>query len=801
MSVNKSLMEKWLPRVASMLGLIGTIGLLSCSSPPQQPSAVAYVSNAGNNHIQVVDLATGETLSKLYTGAAPWRMFLSPDRQNLWINHWYSETTAVVGLNDHEVSQVLPYRGPGSFTFDGGQYVTYSWPSPDLFVVDTKSYKTVDRRPTEISRIYDIVARHDNAGFYMTRFDPVTKGERERYQYLLFLPYRMDKHLTTPPASYPVGLSPTRITKAKEPFVLTADSDTNGISVANVLGDTQPVPACAAPKAVILSEDEKKMAVVCWEGLGVRESQVVLFNTDFSARPWPTIEKVTETVIKGGVVAGSFSPVGDRLYVADQRNKQLVELDAKTLAVVRTLPTGDVPTDVVVVSATADQIKRYRTQETPSRKMLKQVLAKVIQARRSFADVTWQERRIIKAVQEGGDAKSQDSHDGHDHDHEKTPGPVQAQKVALDPPADAENFAETAKLKAFIKGRGAYRGESENGVIRVSDGGVNVSIIHDGRFWVTPRQELLPIVYALSNFTVDEAIQQLAGDVPGSPNMRSGIAVDVVAEVTEGHHKFFVIGTREQGVRVPQLWIDAETGLPTDLVEKFPVIEKVAGHGEAEQFRGIIETKLYDYEKTEKGYLLPTRTERVIDGKHTEYVALTDIKADTGLNGELFNVAALGGVKRVAPFSPLSDQSYKDTLNNIHHPNADGKLNEYVLHPFAEREPLVGNPPVAGKVLPFIADWGVHEQPVPLELQLHNLKDGGVAIQYNCPTGCKDIVAQLEKITNSYTRNVLMAPYPMMDAKIALTAWGQSQMMDTVDEARIRKFIDEHAGKNHHVSK
>lgn len=796
------LVKKHLSRFSFFLSSIFIVGLLSCSNPPPQPSAIAYVSNAGNNHIQVIDLAAGETLSKLYTGAAPWRMFLSPDKQNLWINHWYSETTAVVGLSDHDISQVLPYRGPGAFSFDGSQYVTYSWPNPDLYVVDAKSYKMLERRPTEISRIYDLTARHDNAGFYMTRHDPVTKGQRERYEYLLFLPYRPDKHITTPPASYPVGLSPTRITKAKEPFVLTADSETNGVSVVNVLGDTQPVPACPAPKSVILSEDEKRMAVVCWEGVGVRESQIVLFNTDFSARPWPTIEKFSETVIKGGVVAGSFSPVGDRLFVADQMNKQLVELDTKTLAVVRTIPTGDVPTDVIIVSATADQVNRYRTQETSGRKLLKQVLAKAIQARRGFTDVTWQERRIIKAVQTGGDAKPKDGHDdGHKHEGDLTPAPVQVQKVALDPPAPAESFTETAKLKGHIKGLASYRGESDNGVIRVADGGVNISIINDGRFWVTPRQEMLPVVYALSNFTVDEAIRHLAGDIPGSPYMRSGIAVDVVAEVTEGHHKFIVIGTREQGARVPQLWIDAVTGLPSDLVEKFPVIEKVAGHGEEEQFRGIIETKLYDYEKSEKGYLLPARTERVVDGKYTEHVALTEIKTDTGLSGELFDVAVLGGVKRMPPFAPLSDQSYKDTLDKIHRLDAEGKLDEYVVHPFAEREPLVGNPPVAGKVLPFIADWGVHAQPVPLELQLHNLKDGGVAIQYNCPAGCKEIIAQLEKITNSYTRNVLLAPYPLMEAKISLTAWGQSQTMEAVDDTRIRKFIDEHAGKNHHVSK
>ncbi len=44
-------------------------------------ATVAYVANAGNNHIQIVDLETGETLNKIYTGVAPWRS--SPASPNI----------------------------------------------------------------------------------------------------------------------------------------------------------------------------------------------------------------------------------------------------------------------------------------------------------------------------------------------------------------------------------------------------------------------------------------------------------------------------------------------------------------------------------------------------------------------------------------------------------------------------------------------------------------------------------------------------------------------------------------------
>src|SRR3989338_2948361 len=43
------------------------------------------------------------------------------------------------------------------------------------------------------------------------------------------------------------------------------------------------------------------------------------------------------------------------------------------------------------------------------------------------------------------------------------------------------------------------------------------------------------------------------------------------------------------------------------------------------------------------------------------------------------------------------------------------------------------DPPPPGPPLPSIARWGIHETPVPKELHVHNLEDGGVVVQYNCP--------------------------------------------------------------------
>ena len=111
-------------------------------------------------------------------------------------------------------------------------------------------------------------------------------------------------------------------------------------------------------------------------------------------------------------------------------------------------------------------------------------------------------------------------------------------------------------------------------------------------------------------------------------------------------------------------------------------------------------------------------------------------------------------------------------------------------------EPYNSDPPTSGPHLPYIAPWGVHVRPVPLELQVHNLEDGGVVVQYNCE--CPELVGQLRDIVKKYERNVLLAPYPTMKSKIALTAWTRIDTLDEFDGKRITRFIEAYRGIDHH---
>jgi hypothetical protein len=123
------------------------------------------------------------------------------------------------------------------------------------------------------------------------------------------------------------------------------------------------------------------------------------------------------------------------------------------------------------------------------------------------------------------------------------------------------------------------------------------------------------------------------------------------------------------------------------------------------------------------------------------------------------------------------------------------------LHIQSVNEPHVpynSEPPTSGPHLPYLAPWGVHTSPVPRELQVHNLEDGGVVVQYSCPAGCPELVAQLTDVVKQYDKQVLLAPYPGLTQRIALTAWTRIDTFDDFDRARVERFIRAYRGIDHH---
>ena len=109
-----------------------------------------------------------------------------------------------------------------------------------------------------------------------------------------------------------------------------------------------------------------------------------------------------------------------------------------------------------------------------------------------------------------------------------------------------------------------------------------------------------------------------------------------------------------------------------------------------------------------------------------------------------------------------------------------------------------------------LAPGQIYDVQVPDEIQIHNLEDGHVNVQYDCPDGCNELVAQLTGVVSEYVAEpegrVLMGPYngiidPVTGQRrrIALTAWTRLDTFDDFDEERIRTFIDAYMGLDHHV--
>jgi hypothetical protein len=110
------------------------------------------------------------------------------------------------------------------------------------------------------------------------------------------------------------------------------------------------------------------------------------------------------------------------------------------------------------------------------------------------------------------------------------------------------------------------------------------------------------------------------------------------------------------------------------------------------------------------------------------------------------------------------------------------------------------DPPTSGPHVPQIATWGIHQDQVPKEYLVHNLEDGGVVLLYNCPVAevsCKDLIDKLSAVTRRYD-HVVLAPYPDMSNKIALTAWTRLDKFDDFEEARIVRFIEAYIHVDHH---
>ncbi|MFQ5825958.1 MAG: DUF3105 domain-containing protein [Dehalococcoidia bacterium] len=160
-----------------------------------------------------------------------------------------------------------------------------------------------------------------------------------------------------------------------------------------------------------------------------------------------------------------------------------------------------------------------------------------------------------------------------------------------------------------------------------------------------------------------------------------------------------------------------------------------------------------------------------------------------GLAGVMILVLVLGLVlpNMAGRDLSLGPGEFIPSLGNAHTPSLD-----------TPHRPYNSDPPTSGPHMKYLATWGVHDTPIPKEVQVHNLEDGGVIVHYQ-PEAPEEVVARLKEIVERHEEGVILAPYPGLETMIALTAWTRLERMDELDEERIRRFIKAYRGIDHHA--
>jgi hypothetical protein len=81
-------------------------------------------------------------------------------------------------------------------------------------------------------------------------------------------------------------------------------------------------------------------------------------------------------------------------------------------------------------------------------------------------------------------------------------------------------------------------------------------------------------------------------------------------------------------------------------------------------------------------------------------------------------------------------------------------------------------PPTSGTHFDRTAKWSIYTYPIPQIALVHNLEHGGVAIQYGNKIP-KDTVSKIAAWYRQHSNGLVVAPFPALGDRIALTAWNE----------------------------
>ena len=131
-----------------------------------------------------------------------------------------------------------------------------------------------------------------------------------------------------------------------------------------------------------------------------------------------------------------------------------------------------------------------------------------------------------------------------------------------------------------------------------------------------------------------------------------------------------------------------------------------------------------------------------------------------------------------------------------------GRLHFDNLSDRADEGYYITYPPTSGTHSPSWDRCGIFLEPVPEEIQVHNLEHGFVVIQYNSDDlAFKNELESVVRDLPDYPLYYMFAPYPDMESPISMTAWNRLLLLDSVDEDAIREFADAYQARGPEVAR
>ena len=101
------------------------------------------------------------------------------------------------------------------------------------------------------------------------------------------------------------------------------------------------------------------------------------------------------------------------------------------------------------------------------------------------------------------------------------------------------------------------------------------------------------------------------------------------------------------------------------------------------------------------------------------------------------------------------------------------------------------DPPTSGDHAASTAQCGIHTEPVPDVLQVHNLEHGAIVIQYQPDLPAEEIVA-LENFARTKDSHILVAPRMGLGDSVVVTSWTRMLRLDKADIPVIDLYYDEY---------